>query len=149
MITEIHGDHGLVDNSYDLSPVCPLNCAIEGVTDNLIVCHADPRISRYIRLPLALVSHVRFLQMATYVTGRSRRLGLRCSERRAVNRMGERPNEGTGGCRAGRQPDRRTGGPTAGGAAGHGDWRTTGSRATAQSDGRVTGRRKGFIDCIL
>ena len=48
------------------SPVWPLNCAIEGVTKNLIVSHADPWISRYIRLPLALVGHVRFLQMATY-----------------------------------------------------------------------------------
>ena len=65
MITETHEDHGLVDNSYDLSPVWPLNCAIEGVTKNLI-SHADPSISWYIRLPLALVGYVRFLQMAIY-----------------------------------------------------------------------------------
>ena len=66
MITETHEDHGLVDNSYDISPVWPLNCAIEGVTKNLIVSHADPWISRYIRSSLALVGHARFLQMATY-----------------------------------------------------------------------------------
>ena len=66
MITETHEDHGLVDNSCDPSSVWPLNCAIEGVTKNLIVCHADSWILRYIRLPLALVGHVQFLQMATY-----------------------------------------------------------------------------------
>ena len=51
---------------YDHSPVWPLNCTIKGVTKNLNISHTDPWISSYIRLPLALVGHVRFLQLATY-----------------------------------------------------------------------------------
>ena len=42
MITETHEDHGLVDSSYYLSPVWPLNRTIEGGTKNLNISRTDP-----------------------------------------------------------------------------------------------------------